>query len=154
VLFQFGQLVVELSAAENIGLPLLLAGTGRRVARDTALDWLTRFGVPEIANARPGQLSGGQLQRVALARAVVTRPAVLFADEPTGALDTLAGEQVLTEIVRLAREDGMGVVLVTHDATVAGYADHELSLRDGIVDQDGLGLATSSVRVKSGRPTT
>ncbi|MEV4753559.1 ABC transporter ATP-binding protein [Micromonospora sp. NPDC049559] len=141
VLFQFGQLVPELTGAENVALPLLLAGTGRRVARTAALEGLDRLGVAELADQRPGEMSGGQQQRCALARALVTEPRVLFTDEPTGALDSLAGEQVLGELVRLARERGTTVLLVTHDVRVAGYADRELELRDGLVDGDGLGLA-------------
>jgi putative ABC transport system ATP-binding protein len=140
VLFQFGQLVPELTAAENVALPLLLADTGRRAARQTAMSWLDRFGVADLADARPGAMSGGQQQRCAVARALVTGPKVLFADEPTGALDVLTGEQVLTQIVRVAREQGTSVVLVTHDARVAGYADRELVLRDGTVDPSGLGV--------------
>ncbi|MFG1675072.1 ABC transporter ATP-binding protein [Micromonospora sp. NPDC049282] len=140
VLFQFGQLVAELTAAENVALPLLLAGTGRRAARTAALTWLERLGVAEVADARPGEMSGGQQQRCALSRALVTEPRVLFADEPTGALDTLAGEQVLTQLVRLAREQRTTVVLVTHEPRIAAYADREVSLRDGMVDHTGLGL--------------
>ncbi|MEO3780739.1 ABC transporter ATP-binding protein [Micromonospora sp. B11E3] len=142
VLFQFGQLVAELTAAENVALPLLLAGTGRRAARTAALAWLDRLGVPDVADVRPGEMSGGQQQRCALARALVTEPRVLFADEPTGALDTLAGEQVLTQLVRLAREQRTSVVLVTHEPRIAGYADREVTLRDGTVDGTGLGLDT------------
>ncbi|MFI7215556.1 ABC transporter ATP-binding protein [Micromonospora maritima] len=140
VLFQFGQLVAELTAAENVALPLLLAGTGRRAARTAALTWLERLGVAEVADSRPGEMSGGQQQRCALSRALVTEPRVLFADEPTGALDTLAGEQVLTQLVRLAREQRTTVVLVTHEPRIAAYADREVSLRDGMVDHTGLGL--------------
>ncbi|WP_262283414.1 ABC transporter ATP-binding protein [Micromonospora sp. MA102] len=140
VLFQFGQLVAELTAAENVALPLLLAGTGRREARTAAVTWLERLGVAEVADARPGEMSGGQQQRCALARALVTEPRVLFADEPTGALDTLTGEQVLTQLVRLAREQRTAVVLVTHEPRIAAYADREVTLRDGVVDQSGLGL--------------
>ncbi|MER7586880.1 ABC transporter ATP-binding protein [Micromonospora sp. NPDC127501] len=140
VLFQFGQLVAELTAAENVALPLLLAGTGRREARTAALTWLERFGVAEVADVRPGEMSGGQQQRCATARALVTEPRVLFADEPTGALDTLAGEQVLTQLVRLAREQRTAVVLITHEPRIAAYADREIVLRDGLVDHTGLGL--------------
>jgi putative ABC transport system ATP-binding protein len=142
VLFQFGQLVPELTAAENVALPLLLAGTGRREAATAAQSWLERLGVGDLARDRPGEMSGGQQQRCAVARALVTEPRVLFADEPTGALDSLTGEQVLTHLVRLAREQGTTVVLVTHDAQVAGYADREVALRDGTVDTSGLGLTT------------
>ncbi|MFI7433357.1 ATP-binding cassette domain-containing protein [Micromonospora haikouensis] len=140
VLFQFGQLVPELTVAENVALPLLLAGTGRRAGRTVATAWLARLGVADLADARPGELSGGQQQRCALARALVTEPRVIFADEPTGALDTLAGEQVLTQLVRLAREQRTSVVLVTHEPRIAGYADREVVLRDGEVDGAGLGL--------------
>lgn len=140
VLFQFGQLVTELTAAENVALPLLLAGTGRREARAAALTWLERLGVAEVADVRPGEMSGGQQQRCATARALVTEPRVLFADEPTGALDTLTGERVLTEIVRLAREQHTTVVLITHEPRIAAYADREVTLRDGVVDDSGLGL--------------
>jgi putative ABC transport system ATP-binding protein len=140
VLFQFGQLVPELSAAENVALPLLLAGTKRREARTAALSWLERLGVDQLADSPPGEMSGGEQQRTALARALITEPRVLFADEPTGALDTLAGEQVLSHIVRLAREQETTVVLVTHEPRVAAYADREIMLRDGALDPSGLGI--------------
>jgi putative ABC transport system ATP-binding protein len=146
VLFQFGQLVPELTAAENVALPLLLADTGRRAARQAALSWLDRFGVADLADTRPGAMSGGQQQRCAVARALVTGPRVLFADEPTGALDALTGEQVLTQIVQVAREQQTAVVLVTHDARVAGYADRELVLRDGAVDPSGLGVNVGTLQ--------
>ncbi len=149
VLFQFGQLVPELDAAENVALPLLLAGTRRREARGAALAWLERLGVATIADAMPGQMSGGQQQRTAMGRALVTEPRVLFCDEPTGALDRLIGEQVLAHLVRLAREQGTTVVLVTHDARVAGHADRETTLRDGTVDPTGLGIAPPA---KTGTP--
>ena len=144
VLFQFGQLVPELTAVENVALPLLLAGSGRREARAAAFDRLDRLGVADLAEQRPGAVSGGQQQRIATARALVTEPRVLFADEPTGALDALTGEQVLGEIVAAAREQGTSVVLITHDARVAAYADREVTLRDGVVDPTGLGLGVRS----------
>jgi putative ABC transport system ATP-binding protein len=134
VLFQFGHLVAELSAAENVALPLLLGGVRRAQAATRAMAVLDRLGVAHVAGSTPGRLSGGQLQRVALARALATEPAVLFADEPTGALDSLAGEHVLRVLVEAARERGTTVVLVTHDATVAAYADREVVLRDGAVE--------------------
>ncbi|MFC3347033.1 ABC transporter ATP-binding protein [Streptomyces echinoruber] len=133
VVFQFGQLLPELTALDNVALPLLLAGTARARAHERAGAWLERFGVRGQQDLRPGELSGGQAQRVALARALVTGPRVVFADEPTGALDSLAGEQVMSALVRTARADGTAVLLVTHDAQVAAYADREVRMRDGAV---------------------
>ncbi len=131
VLFQFGQLVAELTAAENVALPLLLGGARWGQAEAKAREWLDRFGVGDVAGAVPTAMSGGQAQRVALARAMVTSPAVLFADEPTGALDSLASEQVLQVLTAQARAHNTTVVLVTHDATAAAYADREIAMRDG-----------------------
>ncbi|MFI6860793.1 ABC transporter ATP-binding protein [Streptomyces sp. NPDC050421] len=133
VVFQFGQLIPELTALDNVILPLMLAGTTRAAAQDRADEWLERFGVRGQAALRPGELSGGQSQRVALARAMVTAPKAVFADEPTGALDSLAGEQVMTALVHAARESGTAVLLITHDAQIAAYADREVWLRDGAV---------------------
>ncbi|MFE6526898.1 ABC transporter ATP-binding protein [Streptomyces sp. NPDC057794] len=138
VVFQFGQLVPELTVLDNVALPLLLAGTGRAAARARAGAWLERFGVRGQGELRPGELSGGQAQRAALARALVTGPRVVFADEPTGALDSLASEHVMTALVHTARESGTAVLLITHDAQVAAYADREVQLRDGAVA--GLGV--------------
>ncbi|MFF3558843.1 ABC transporter ATP-binding protein [Streptomyces sp. NPDC002574] len=136
IVFQFGQLVGELTALDNVALPLLLAGTSRTAAHARAREWLERFGVGDRAALRPGELSGGQGQRVALARAMVTAPRAVFADEPTGALDSLAGEQVMTALVQAAREAGTAVLLVTHDAQVAAYADREVTVRDGAVEDE------------------
>jgi putative ABC transport system ATP-binding protein len=131
--FQFGQLVPELSAADNIALPLLLGRTGRKAAYRTAAAWLDRMGLANRSGNRTGELSGGESQRVAIARALVTQPKVLFADEPTGSLDSLAGEKVMDLLVGVAREEGATVILVTHDARVAAYADSEAMVRDGLV---------------------
>jgi putative ABC transport system ATP-binding protein len=131
--FQFGQLVPELSAADNIALPLLLNRVSRKVAYANAASWLQRLGLDELGTRRTGELSGGEAQRVALARALVTGPRVLFADEPTGSLDSLTGEMVLDLLVNVAREDGTTVVLVTHDARVAAYAGRAVMVRDGRV---------------------
>ncbi|MFV0135963.1 ABC transporter ATP-binding protein [Streptomyces sp. HMX87] len=133
VVFQFGQLIPELTALDNVALPLMLGGTDRAAARERAGEWLERFGVRGQEELRPGEMSGGQAQRVALARALVTGPKVVFADEPTGALDSLAGEQVMTALAHTVRESGAAVLLVTHDAQVAAYADREVRLRDGVV---------------------
>ncbi|MFI6501497.1 ABC transporter ATP-binding protein [Nonomuraea typhae] len=133
VVFQFGDLVPELTALENVALPLLFNRHGRQESTSLAGKWLTRFGVADCADRRPGELSGGQLQRVAVARALVTGPRVIFADEPTGALDSRAGEQVMNALLDSARDTGAAVVLVTHDNRVAAYADREIMLRDGAV---------------------
>jgi putative ABC transport system ATP-binding protein len=132
--FQFGQLVPELTAAENVALPLMLAGTRRAAALAAAATWFERLDLDGLAGRRSGELSGGQAQRVALARALVTEPEVLFADEPTGALDSLAGEHVMNLLTAAARERGTSVVLVTHEARVAAYADREVIVRDGKVN--------------------
>jgi putative ABC transport system ATP-binding protein len=131
--FQFGQLVPELSALENVALPLRLAGARRRDAERRARDWLERLEVAAIAAQYPGELSGGEGQRVAVARALVGGPRIVFADEPTGALDSLNGERVMTLLVEAARSGGTTVVLVTHEARVAAYADREVVMRDGRV---------------------
>jgi putative ABC transport system ATP-binding protein len=131
--FQFGQLVPELTAEENIALPLLLSGVRRRTALARARDWFERLDLVGLEQRRSGELSGGQAQRVALARGMVGEPEVLFADEPTGALDSLTGEHVMDLLVGSARERGTTVVLVTHEARVAAYADREVVVRDGRV---------------------
>ncbi|MET7988557.1 MULTISPECIES: ABC transporter ATP-binding protein [unclassified Streptomyces] len=145
VVFQFGQLIPELTAADNVALPLLLAGVSRAAARERAGEWLERFGVRGQEALRPGEMSGGQAQRVALARALVTDPKAVFADEPTGALDSLAGEQVMSALIHTAREAGTAVLLITHDAQVAAYADREVSLRDGVVTGSGILPAAPAV---------
>ncbi len=131
--FQFGQLVPELTTVENVALPLLLAGVRRDAAIRRAREWFGRLGLDGLETRRSGELSGGQAQRVALARGLVAGPRVLFADEPTGALDSLTGEQVMDLLVATARDQGTTVVLVTHEARVAAYADREVMVRDGRV---------------------
>jgi putative ABC transport system ATP-binding protein len=131
--FQFGELVPELSVRENVALPLRLGSMRRREADARALAWLERLEVEDVADRQPGEVSGGQRQRVAVARALVGGPRVLFADEPTGALDSLNGERVMTLLSEAARTHGTTVVLVTHEARVAAYADREVVMRDGRV---------------------
>jgi putative ABC transport system ATP-binding protein len=131
--FQTGQLVPELTAEENVALPLLLGGVRRDKALAQARPWLERLGLDGLGVRRSGELSGGQAQRVALARGLVARPEVLFADEPTGSLDSLTGEQVMDLLVESARAEGTTVVVVTHDARVAAYADRTVIVRDGKV---------------------
>jgi putative ABC transport system ATP-binding protein len=130
-LFQFGQLVPELAAVENVALPLLLGRHRRREAVAEASVWFDRLGIDGLQARRLGELSGGEAQRVALARALVASPAVLFADEPTGSLDSLAGERVMDLLVDTARSSGTTVILVTHEPRVAAYADREFVVRDG-----------------------
>ncbi|WP_445526977.1 ABC transporter ATP-binding protein [Streptomyces cyslabdanicus] len=129
--FQFGQLVPELTCVENVALPLRLNGTSRKAAERTALSWMERLEVDDLRKKRPGEVSGGQGQRVAVARALVTDPRVLFADEPTGALDSLNGERVMELLTDAARSSNAAVVLVTHEARVAAYSDREIVVRDG-----------------------
>jgi len=131
--FQFGQLVPELTAADNVALPLLLNRTRRRAAYKTADTWLDKLGVGDKGGRRTGELSGGEAQRVAVARALALAPKVIFADEPTGSLDSLTGEKVMDLLTDLAREQGATVVIVTHDARVAAYAERVATVRDGIV---------------------
>jgi putative ABC transport system ATP-binding protein len=131
--FQSGQLVPELTAEENVALPLLLSGVRRGPAMAAARTWFPALGLDGLESRRSGELSGGQAQRVALARGLVAEPEVLFADEPTGALDSMSGELVMNLLVGAVREQGTTVVLVTHDARVAAYADREVVVRDGTV---------------------
>ncbi|WP_399086486.1 ABC transporter ATP-binding protein [Streptomyces sp. BBFR2] len=131
--FQFGQLVPELTCLENVALPLRLAGMARKAAEARSREWLERLEVDPVAGRRPGEVSGGQGQRVAVARALATRPRVIFADEPTGALDSLNGERVMGLLTDAARATGAAVVLVTHESRVAAYSDREVLVRDGKV---------------------
>ncbi|MET9591199.1 ABC transporter ATP-binding protein [Streptomyces sp. NPDC006516] len=129
--FQFGQLVPELTCVENVALPLRLDGVRRKEAERTALEWMERLEVGSSAGRRPGEVSGGQGQRVAVARALAASPKVIFADEPTGALDSLNGERVMELLTESARTAGTAVVLVTHEARVAAYSDRDIVVRDG-----------------------
>jgi len=131
--FQFGQLVPELTAEENVALPLLLGGIRRDAALQEARGWFERLELEGMERHRTGEMSGGQSQRVALARSLVAHPDVLFADEPTGSLDSLNGERVMGLLTHAAREQGSTVILVTHEPRVAAYADREVIVRDGLV---------------------
>jgi putative ABC transport system ATP-binding protein len=132
--FQFGSLVSELTALENVALPLRLSGLRRRPAEASAREWLDRFDVGEVAGKRAGEMSGGQGQRVAVARALVSGPRVIFADEPTGALDP----HTATGMLRLLRAvpDGTTVVIVTHDPQVTRFSDRAVFLHAGRVDRE------------------
>ncbi|MEU0936863.1 MULTISPECIES: ABC transporter ATP-binding protein [unclassified Embleya] len=129
--FQFGQLVPELTCLENVALPLRLNAVKRREAESKAREWMERLEVADLAGQRPGEISGGQGQRIAVARALVIRPRVVFADEPTGALDSLNGERVMKLLIEAARTTKAAVVLVTHEARIAAYSDREIVVRDG-----------------------
>lgn len=129
--FQSGQLLAELTAVENVALPLMVAGMPRQRAVAEAAQWFAPLGLDGWQGRRPGELSGGQVQRVALARAVVHRPSVVFADEPTGALDQATGSEVMALLSRTHRESGAALVVVTHDLAVARWCTRTVEVRDG-----------------------
>ena len=132
--FQAFNLVPSLTVRQNVGLPLRLAG--RRPGKRWTDEVLDRVGIGGLAQRRPHQLSGGQQQRVAIARSLITRPDIVFGDEPTGALDTMTAREVLSLLRDCAREGGQTVVMVTHDPVAASYAGSVLYLADGrIVDE-------------------
>jgi putative ABC transport system ATP-binding protein len=138
IVLQFGQLVPDVPVLDNVALPLMFNGEGRLLARKAATAWLARVGVEDERDAVPAELSGGQMQRVALARALITDPSVILADEPTGAMDSIGGEQLLELLLESAGERGASIVLVTHDNVVASHADREVRLRDGVVEAENV----------------
>ncbi|MFG2051339.1 ABC transporter ATP-binding protein [Micromonospora sp. NPDC048935] len=145
--FQAFNLVTTLTAAQNVELPLRLAG--RRPPAEDVTAALDAVGLADRAGHRPSELSGGEQQRVAVARALITRPAVVFADEPTGALDSAASRQVLRLLRGLVDDHGQTVVMVTHDPTAAAYADRVLLLADGrVVDELTGGITAAAVAAR------
>ena len=134
--FQDGQLVPELPANENVALPLMLAGASRRSAIKEANSWLTKVGLESERKRRPGEMSGGQAQRVAVARALASSPSVVFADEPTGALDQATGHEIMQILTTTARMGGATLVVVTHDPNVAAWCDRLIEIRDGRIHAD------------------
>jgi putative ABC transport system ATP-binding protein len=131
--FQFFNLLASLTAEENVLLPALIAGRRDEATRERASELLARVGLGERAHHLPAELSGGQQQRVAIARALVSRPSVVFADEPTGNLDSTTGHEIL-ELLRSSTKDlGQTMVMVTHDANAAEIADRVLFLADGLI---------------------
>ncbi len=134
--FQFGQLLPELPAVENVALPPMLLGTPRRQATEHARQWLGALGLAGMEDRRPGELSGGQAQRVAVARALITGPDVVFADEPTGALDQATGAEVMGVLTETTRAAGASLVVVTHDRDVAAWCSRRIEVRDGVVVAD------------------
>jgi putative ABC transport system ATP-binding protein len=134
--FQFFNLIPVLTAAENAALPVTLDGVKPTEAKAKAIDWLTRFGLGDRLASRPDQLSGGQQQRVAIARALVAEPALILADEPTGNVDTRAGDEIAGLLRQVAKEYVRTVIMVTHDPRIAAYADRIIFLKDGkVVDE-------------------
>ncbi len=138
VVFQFGQLVTELTALENVALPLLFGGVRREGAMRRARSWLDRLDVGDCAQRYPGEVSGGQMQRIAVARALAHEPKVLFADEPTGALDSAEGEQLMRILLSAVRSHGMSLVLVTHNPQIASHTDRQIAIQDGMVAAPGV----------------
>jgi ABC-type lipoprotein export system ATPase subunit len=135
-IFQTYNLIPVLSAVENVELPLLVAGARPKETRARALAVLEMVGVPEQAHKRPNEMSGGQQQRVTVARSLVNDPAIVWADEPTGALDSETSAEIVELLVRLNREQGQTFVLVTHDASVAARAHRTVRMRDGLIEGD------------------
>ena len=129
--FQSFQLLPHLTALENVMLPLEMAGVSQSVAKQTALDWLEKVELGPRAKHFPKTLSGGEQQRVALARAFINKPAILFADEPTGSLDEASGNRVIELLFELNRENSSTLVLVTHDPALAARCGRQLSLQGG-----------------------
>lgn len=132
--FQSFNLLPRLSALENVALPLMFTGVPERERIDRARVLLNQVGLADRLDHRPTQLSGGEQQRVAIARALVNRPAIILADEPTGNLDSVTGAEIMALLRRLNREQGVTLLLVTHDAEAASFADCVVQLRDGQID--------------------
>ncbi|MFI6855484.1 ABC transporter ATP-binding protein [Streptomyces sp. NPDC050416] len=147
--FQAFNLLPSLTAEQNVALPLRLAG--RRVPKARVRQALQQVGLAERARHRPSRLSGGQQQRVALARALITRPEVLFADEPTGALDTRTGREVLGLLRGMVDREGQTVVMVTHDPVAAAYADRVVFLVDGCVHGELTAPSADTVAARMAR---
>ena len=135
-IFQDGQLLPELTATENVALPQIMRGVPRSQAHDEAIDMLTRLGLGAYVDRYPGQLSGGQGQRVAIARALAGPPSVVFADEPTAALDQATGHEVMQQIVAVCQKFGVALVVVTHDPKIADWCSRRVEIRDGLIHSE------------------
>ncbi|MEZ5828150.1 MAG: ABC transporter ATP-binding protein [Hyphomicrobiales bacterium] len=134
--FQGFNLLARTSAVENVELPLIYRGMTHHQRRPLALEALERVGLKERARHTPAELSGGQQQRVAIARAIVTKPAVLLADEPTGNLDTKTSHEIMELLVRLNREENITILMVTHEPEMVAYADRVVRFLDGRIESD------------------
>ena len=133
--FQTFQLLPYMSAADNVALPLSYAGVSRRERKERAIEMLGKVGLSDRVGYLPNQLSGGQKQRVAIARAMINHPRILLADEPTGALDSTSGKQIIG-LFRELNEDGVTILMITHDAEIASNADRIVEIRDGLLNQE------------------
>lgn len=133
--FQNFQLLPRQTALQNVELPLTYANISKKERRERALQALERVGLSDRVNFVPNQLSGGQKQRVAIARAIVNHPKILLADEPTGALDSTSGAQVM-ELFHSLNEEGVTVLMITHDSEIASYANRRVIIRDGILKKE------------------
>jgi putative ABC transport system ATP-binding protein len=136
--FQFYNLLPVLSAIENVELPMLVSGSPAREARERAQEALALVGLTDRASHRPAELSGGQQQRVTIARALATKPAIVWADEPTGDLDSETSQEIMDLLVRLNKENGQTFVIVTHSGEVGARADRIIRMRDGVITDYGL----------------
>ena len=134
--FQDGQLIYELPARENVALPLMLTGVSKSKALRSADEMLSKLGIYQLKDRRPGDMSGGQAQRVAIARALVGNPGVVFADEPSGALDQATGHEMMQMLTAVVKQSGAALVLVTHDANVARWCSRLIEIRDGLIHAD------------------
>jgi putative ABC transport system ATP-binding protein len=151
IVFQFFNLLEGMSVLENVALPAIVAGTKRRQAESRARDLLDLLGLSDKAKAAPGVLSGGQRQRLAIARALANQPTLVLADEPTGALDSEGGLEVL-ELFRRLHADGQTIMMVTHNPEVAAGAERLVQMRDGRVVDDGLGTVASGADAEAVTP--
>ncbi|MEY2477248.1 MAG: putative transport system ATP-binding protein [Actinomycetota bacterium] len=153
IVFQFFNLLEGMSVLENVTLPAIIAGSSRKQAESRARDLLDLLGLGDKAKNAPGVLSGGQRQRLAIARALANQPTLLLADEPTGALDSAGGHEVL-ELFRRLHNDGQTIMMVTHDQEVASAADRIVRMRDGRVEDPAAEPAASMAGVAPDSPVT